>query len=96
MSRSFSQLFFGVRIACAQCHHHPSDSWGQEDYFALAGFFTGIAEKPAAGGGEVIYAKRAIEMKHPRTGKPVPAKARGPQDADFTGISDRRIVLAAG
>ena len=54
MSRSFSQLFLGVRIQCAQCHHHPSDRWGQEDYFALAGFFTGIGRKPLPGGGESL------------------------------------------
>src|SRR5436190_22898489 len=42
MGRSISQIFLGVRIECAQCHHHPSDRWGQEDYFALAGYFTGV------------------------------------------------------
>jgi hypothetical protein len=93
-SRAFSQLFLGVRIQCAQCHHHPSDKWGQEDYFALAGFFTGVGKKASVGGGEMIYAKKATEMKHPRTGKFVPAAALGAEPADFTGIADRRIVLA--
>ncbi|MCI0431664.1 MAG: DUF1549 and DUF1553 domain-containing protein, partial [Rhodospirillales bacterium] len=93
-SRAFSQLFLGVRIQCAQCHHHPSDRWGQEDYFALAGFFTGVGKKASIGGGEIIYAKKAIEMKHPRTGKPVPAQALGAGPADFIGVSDRRVVLA--
>ena len=51
MSRSISQLFLGVRIECAQCHHHPSEKWSQDDYFALAGFFTGVTRKqlPRAG-----------------------------------------------
>ncbi|MEX0585089.1 MAG: DUF1549 domain-containing protein, partial [Pirellulales bacterium] len=31
LSRSFSQLFLGVRIECAQCHHHPYERWGQDD-----------------------------------------------------------------
>ena len=52
LSRSFSQLFLGVRIQCAQCHHHPSDRWGQDDYFALAGFFTGVGRKTPPGGSE--------------------------------------------
>ena len=39
MSRSISQLFLGVRIECAQCHHHQSEKWDQDDYLALAGFF---------------------------------------------------------
>ena len=93
-SRSFSQLFLGVRIQCAQCHHHPSDRWGQEDYFALAGFFTGIGRKSLPGGAVSLFAQRGTEMNHPRTGKPVPARALGAPVADFADASDRRIVLA--
>ncbi|MEC9008195.1 MAG: DUF1549 domain-containing protein, partial [Planctomycetota bacterium] len=29
LARSMSQLFLGVRIECAQCHHHPFEKWGQ-------------------------------------------------------------------
>ena len=94
LSRSFSQLFLGIRIQCAQCHHHPSDRWGQEDYYALAGFFTGIGRKTTAGGSEIIFAQKGTELKHPRTGKPVPAKALGAAAVDFADIPDRRIVLA--
>jgi hypothetical protein len=93
-SRSFSQLFLGIRIQCAQCHHHPSDRWGQDDYFALAGFFTGIGHKTPAGGMETIFAQKGTELKHPRTGKPVPAQALGTAAADFTDTPDRRMVLA--
>ena len=39
-ARSISQLLLGVRIECAQCHHHPSERWSQADYTGLAGFFT--------------------------------------------------------
>ncbi len=94
LSRSFSQLFLGIRIQCAQCHHHPSDKWGQEDYYALAGFFTGIGRKATAGGGEVIFAQKGTELPHPRTKKPVPAKALGAPPVDLTKIPDRRVVLA--
>ncbi len=93
MSRSFSQLFLGVRIQCAQCHHHPSERWGQQDYYALAGFFTGIGRKTHAGT-EIIFAQKGTELNHPRTGKPVPARALGAPLADFTGTPDRRTVLA--
>ena len=94
MSRSFSQLFFGVRIQCAQCHHHPSDRWGQEDYFALAGFFTGIERKPLPGGGEAIVAKKGTDLPHPRAKTPIAAQALGAQPADFATHVDRRVVLA--
>ena len=94
LSRSFSQLFLGIRIQCAQCHHHPSDKWGQEDYYALAGFFTGIGHKTPPGGSEVIFAKKGSELNHPRTKKPVPARALGATPVDFASIPDRRTVLA--
>src|SRR5260370_36399934 len=94
LSRSFSQLFLGIRIQCAQCHHHPSDRWGQDDYYALAGFFTGIGRKTPPGGSEVLFAQKGTELPHPRTKKPLPARAVGSAPADFTGTPDRRIVLA--
>jgi hypothetical protein len=94
LSRSFSQLFLGIRIQCAQCHHHPSDKWSQEDYYALAGFFTGIGHKTPPGGGEIIFARKGAELPHPRTKKPVPARALGAAPVDFASIPDRRTVLA--
>jgi hypothetical protein len=94
MSRSFSQLFLGVRIACAQCHHHPSERWGQDDYYALAGFFTGVGRKTLPGDIESIFAHKGTDLNHPRTGKPVPARAPGAASADFTSTADRRTVLA--
>jgi len=94
MSRSFSQLFLGVRIQCAQCHHHPSERWGQDDYYALAGFFTGVGRKALPGGTEAVFAQKGTELNHPRTGKPVPARALGAPPPDFAAITDRRTVLA--
>ncbi len=38
-----SQLFLGVRMQCAQCHHHPFERWSQDDYYSMAAFFTQIA-----------------------------------------------------
>lgn len=37
---TLSQVFLGVRITCAQCHHHPFDRWTQNDYFGMSAFFT--------------------------------------------------------
>ncbi len=36
-----SQVFLGVRIACAECHHHPFDRWKQSDYYGMTAFFSG-------------------------------------------------------
>ncbi len=94
MSRSISQLFLGVRIECAQCHHHPSERWGQDDYFALAGFFTGVVRKPLPGGGEAIVSRGGADLAHPRTRKPVAARALGAKPADLEKVTDRRVALA--
>ncbi|MBI3862401.1 MAG: DUF1553 domain-containing protein, partial [Planctomycetia bacterium] len=93
-SRAISQLFLGVRIECAQCHHHPSERWGQDDYAGLAGFFTGVRVKKLPGGTEAIVSRQGTDAKHPRTGDPVAARALGAKDADFAASSDRRAVLA--
>jgi Protein of unknown function (DUF1549)/Protein of unknown function (DUF1553)/Bacterial Ig-like domain (group 2) len=93
MSRSLSQVFLGVRIECAQCHHHPSDRWGQDDYYALAGFFTGVSKKGTAGG-EAVVSTTGADLKHPRTGSPVPTRVLGGKDATFPDRTDRRVVLA--
>jgi Protein of unknown function (DUF1549)/Protein of unknown function (DUF1553) len=40
-----AQVFLGVRLQCARCHHHPYERWGQADYYGLAGFFTHLGRK---------------------------------------------------
>jgi hypothetical protein len=42
-----AQLFLGVRIQCARCHHHPFESWGQDDYYSFASFFSRVGRKPS-------------------------------------------------
>jgi hypothetical protein len=93
-SRAVSQLFLGVRIECAQCHHHPSERWSQDDYAGLAGFFTGTSVKKLPDGTDAIVARAGADQKHPRTGELVPARALGAAAADFTNVTDRRVVLA--
>jgi hypothetical protein len=47
-----SQLFLGLRLQCARCHHHPFESWGTEDYYQLAAFFSRVGKKPGLQPGE--------------------------------------------
>ncbi len=94
-SRAVSQLFLGVRIECAQCHHHPSERWSQDDYAGLAGFFSGITLKKLPDGTDAVIARGGADQKHPRTGELVPARALGASPADFANVSDRRQTLAA-
>ena len=47
-----SQLFLGLRLQCARCHHHPFEKWGTEDYFQLAAFFSRVGRKKGLQPGE--------------------------------------------
>src|SRR5262249_38227816 len=40
-----AQLFLGLRIQCARCHHHPFEKWSQDDYYSLAAFFSRLGKK---------------------------------------------------
>lgn len=93
-ARAISQAFLGVRIECAQCHHHPSDRWGQDDYFAMAGLFSGLAKKKLPGGGEALVPALGRDLKHPRTGELVPAAPLGAEPVVFGPYDDRRVHLA--
>ena len=93
-SRAVSQVFLGTRIECAQCHHHPAERWSQDDYYALAGFFTGLGRKKLPSGDDAIFPQPGTELKHPRTEKAVPVHALGAPPADFSQAPDRRAVLA--
>ena len=33
-----AQLFLGVRLQCAQCHHHPFEKWSQDDYYGSVSY----------------------------------------------------------
>lgn len=72
-----SQLFLGIRLECAKCHHHPFEKWGQDDFYAFAAYFSSVANKgvglspPISGGEEIFYPGKRGQVSHPLTGKPV-------------------------
>ena len=43
-----AQLFLGMRIQCARCHHHPFEKWSQDDYYGFSAFFSRLGRKPLA------------------------------------------------
>jgi hypothetical protein len=70
-----AQIFLGLRLQCAKCHHHPYERWSQEDYFGLAGFFARLGRK-GLGEPPPYYASRTRTSGeiNPRTGKPIEPK----------------------
>lgn len=93
MAGTLSQVFLGVRIECAQCHHHPFDRWSQTDYFGMQAFFTQVSFKPTPAG-ESLVAGTASPTVHPRTGETVAAHALASAAAGAEPTGDRRKQLA--
>jgi hypothetical protein len=76
MASTLSQVFLGVRIECAQCHHHPYDRWGQDEFYGMQAFFTQVSFKPSPLG-EMILSDGNAKTVHPRSGEEVWARALG-------------------
>jgi len=89
-----SQVFLGVRIECAQCHHHPSDRWSQRDYTAFQSFFVQPQFKPTPRGELLFAPDNASELTHPRSGEPVGASPLAGTPVDKSPAGDRRVALA--
>jgi hypothetical protein len=95
---ALSQVLLGVRIACAECHHHPYDRWSQTDYFGMQAFFTPVSLRPSARG-ESLQAQGDPVTKHPRTGETILPRALGVSTSPERKLGDlpardRRVGLA--
>jgi hypothetical protein len=91
-----AQLFLGVRMQCAQCHHHPFERWSQDDYYSLSAFFTQIGRKPTATAGEdLIFHKRGLATaKNVKTGETLKPAALGDDVGEIAPDEDPRLRLA--
>jgi hypothetical protein len=92
-----AQLFLGVRLQCAKCHHHPYEKYSQADYYSFAAFFARVGLKVSHefglfGAENVIMVRADGEVGHPKTGQimqPTPLHGK-PAAATL----DRRQALA--
>jgi len=109
LAETTAQLFFGIRMQCAQCHNHPYERWTQDDYYHLTAWFAQVKARPDPihpGGARpnypwqlredaiVVYPTRAGEVTQPRTGKVMAPKIMGMPAPVIAPGSDRRQVLA--
>lgn len=90
-----AQLFLGVRMQCAQCHHHPFERWSQSDYYNLSAFFSQIGRKPTMIAGEdLIYHKRGIaQAEHRKTHVMLRPAGLGQPPLDIAPDDDPRLKL---
>lgn len=96
---SVAQAFLGIRIQCAQCHHHPTERWSQADYFGLAAVFARVGRKGGFADAEVptdeiIFLKEFGEIAHPRTGEILKPRPPGGEAFVLQADEDPRLSLA--
>src|SRR4029078_13419918 len=97
LAEATSQLFFGVRIECAKCHHHPFEKYSQDDYYGLAAFFARTGTKKSEEFGllcreQAVIVRDTGDVRNPRTNQVLTPK---PLDAPaIEHPLDRRNPLA--
>ena len=93
-ARSVSQAFLGVRLECAQCHHHPFDKWSREDFYGLVGFFNGLERKSLQDGRQLVYHAGYRETRIPFSEQIVPTRVLTAEAPKTIQRGDPRVVLA--
>jgi len=97
-----AQLFLGLRIQCARCHHHPFEKWSQDDYYGLAAFFSRVGRKNIVGGNNQVTDKRIFhqdtqgpaQSRNERSGKMLVPTGLGSPPLTLAPEEDPRVHLA--
>ena len=94
--QDIAQVFLGIRMQCAQCHHHPYEKWSQDDYYGFAAFLTRVGRKKGEQPDEeIIYHKRgAAVMQNPNTKQNLKPTPLGSDPVELEAGQDPRAVLA--
>ena len=99
LAETTAQIFLGVRLQCARCHHHPFEVYSQADYYGLAAFFTRVGTKAstdfgALGADTVVRINASGSIRHPRTGTVMEPTPLRETPAAIDGVRDIRQPLA--
>jgi hypothetical protein len=96
-----SQLFLGIRLECAKCHHHPFEVWGQDDFYSFAAYFAKLEHKgtglspPISGSEEFVFTAANGSVTHPLTGATMEPKVLFGESPPIDAGADPRAALAA-
>ena len=94
-----AQLFLGMRLACAKCHHHPFERWSQQDYYGFEAFFSQVDMKsskynPQQNIRDAVFVKvTAPKARNPRTEQDVPPTGLGGEPLEIPAWQDARHDL---
>ena len=91
-----AQLFLGLRIQCARCHHHPFEKWSEDDYYGFAAFFTQVKRKPGEQPDEerIFHGRGVATSKNPKTGRALKPTGLGAEPLEISADRDPRFALA--
>jgi hypothetical protein len=96
-----TQLFLGIRLECAKCHHHVFEKWSQEDFYSFAAYFSRVGYKgtglspPISGGEEIVMTAKKGSVSHPLTGEVLEPRPLFLEAPPIDPESDPREALAA-
>lgn len=96
-----AQLFMGVRIQCARCHHHPFEKWSQNDYYGLSAFFSRVGRKDRMAGmnnqardRRIFHQEGVATAQNPRNGLNLKPTGLGAGTLEIPAEVDPRHELA--
>ncbi|MEO2007045.1 MAG: DUF1549 and DUF1553 domain-containing protein [Pirellulaceae bacterium] len=91
-----AQLFLGLRIQCARCHHHPFEKWSQKDYYGFAAFFAQVGRKKGdrANFDRVYHKTGVAQAQNPKTNENIRPTGLGSEPLDIPADVDPRLALA--
>ena len=90
-----AQLFLGLRIQCARCHHHPFEKWSQDDYYSFSAFFSRVGRKNGENAREqrVFHNDGVATATNPRSNKALKPAGLGAQALEVPAERDPRHLL---
>ena len=96
-----AQLFLGLRIQCARCHHHPFEKWSQDDYYGFSAFFSRVgrknliaSENQRARAKRIFHNEGKATAKNPRTNQSLSPTGLGSEPLELPDWRDPRQDLA--
>jgi len=95
-----AQLFLGMRLQCAKCHHHPFERWSQDDYYGFEAFFSQVGLKPSRSSvnnvnDRVFHRGNVPQAVNPRTQKGIKPTGLGGSPLDIPPYEDARESLVS-
>ncbi len=95
---NIAQIFLGIRMQCAQCHHHPYQQWSMADYYSFTAFFSTVETKNIKKLPEediYFHARKLALMKNPASGENMKPKLLGDAEPlEIPAMKDPRFDLA--